>query len=189
MFSASKLEACKRCWLEVFDKHGISPSSFGTPFMSRWKDPLPDGLAVLAEVLWGISHSLTEKSVSVFAGKLRELVQSPTEDVFAYRTGELEAAAFLTSRVSPIAFEPTVHSGTPDANKPKNVDYSITLPCGEILVEATCADMRGGDRDAEATLNLIRRKLKKKKDQLDPVPDRRCVFAMKILVQTTILSS
>lgn len=175
-------------WTDVLNKYSIKLDNAGRPFLRRW-DALPerlsDELTVTADMLWAISNSLTEKSVPVFADKVRELVLCRSEDDYLFCLSELEVAALLASRVSPIAFEPAVPLRTRSGAKPPSSDYSVNLPSGELFIEATTIDLRNTPTDDEAVLKRVKRKLSDKRRQA--LRDRVYVVAMKVLGPSQML--
>jgi hypothetical protein len=175
-------------WTEVLTKYAINLDNAGSPFLRRW-DPLPerlsDELTITADILWAISNCLTTKSVPVFADKVRELVLCRSEDEYLFCLSELEVAALLASRVSPIAFEPAVPLRIRGEAKPPSSDYSVNLPGGELFIEATTIDLRNTPFDDEAILKRVKRKLNDKRHQA--FRDRVYVVVMKVLGQAEML--
>lgn len=94
----------------------------------------------LAQVLYVLDRNVTTKSVPVLLEKVRELLRPPArDDAFEELLSELELAAVLASRVSPIAFEPLVPPSAHKSpkTKPRSPDYAVRLPDGDVCFEVT----------------------------------------------------
>lgn len=178
----AKRQAAFRVWKNAFDKYRIDVTCAGRPFQSRWIETpseFSDDLTFAADILWGISNSLTEKSVPIFAEKVKNLVKARREHDYLMCLSELEFPGLLASLVSPIAFEPAVPLEANPAAKPPSSDYSICLPSGEVFIEATTIDLRDGCIDSEAIMKRLDRKLDEKRRQA--IRDRIYLLALKIL--------
>lgn len=167
---------------DAFAKFRTKPADAGHAFQRRWRDSasqLSDELAYLGDILWAISNSLTQKSSPVFADKVRSLLRSRTDNEYSLCLAELEVAAILASRASPIAFEPVVPLGASPAAKPRSSDYSVTLPSGEIIIEATTIDLQETPINAEVVFERMKRKLQEKRQQA--FRDRVYLLVLKVL--------
>jgi hypothetical protein len=136
-------------------------------------------------VLWAVAHNITKRSEPIFAGKVRQFVTSGTEEQYLFSLAELETAALLASRVSPFAFEPSVKDVSDTANKPRNADYSVSLPSGEVHIEATTFDLREHSLTEDSLLKSLENKLRDKRRQA--FRERIYVLAITLLGPPEIL--
>ena len=169
-------------WNKAFERYQISFREAGEPFRRQWvssPEHLSDELTYAAQILWAINASLTEKSSPVFGQKIRQLIEGRTENEYQLVLSELEVAALLASHVSPIAFEPAVPVMADPASKPSSTDYSVSLPSGEIFIEATTFDLRTRAISAETLMKPLDYKLREKMRQA--VRDRVFILAVKLL--------
>lgn len=127
-------------WRDLFARHLPTwPESPQGALAQLWRDPSPAAgclLIWIAQVLFTVSRALTAKSVAPFEDKLGELLRLEHAQ-FEELVAELEVAAGLSERVSPIAFEPLVPEGAPPHRKPYSPDYGIRLPDGDLPIETT----------------------------------------------------
>jgi hypothetical protein len=178
-------EFARSLWADAFVNFAVDLGRANVPFTSRWQVRASDKrhpLTHVAHVMWAISNSHTEKGKQLLAQKVRELVYSGDEDDFIARVGELEAAAILSSRVSPIVFEPAVLPDTDPSNVPPSADYSVSPPGGEVFIEVTTTDVRA-ELDQESLFRRMHNILRKKRTQA--FRDRAYVLAIKIIGTST----
>lgn len=177
---SKRLSAYKR-WTNALEKYDLNLSMAGEPFRRRWVEPpgqFSNELSVASEVLSAISNTHTTKSSRVVEEKVRRLVSSRDENQYLLTLSELEVPALLACRVSPIAFEPAVPVNADSAKTPPSSDHSISMPSGEILVEATTLDLRHTPNDSETVLRRLKRKLGDKRHQ----SSRDCPYVLAIKV-------
>lgn len=90
----------------------------------------------VAQIFYALDRSITKKSVPVLHEKFRSLLES-TGAQFDELLTELEIAAALVERFSPIMLEPLVPISAPPGAKPKSPDFALRVHEGDVCIEAT----------------------------------------------------
>ena len=106
---------------------------------SHWAIDNPQSVCFLiwiAQVLYKLDCAKTEKSVNVFAEKIKQLMKLNLYQL-TEALRELEIGAALSERFSPISFEPYVPVDNTYDSKPISPDYGIKLPEGWVDIEST----------------------------------------------------
>lgn len=118
------------------------PSNPIGPLRSKWVSSDEYSAAYLihlAQVLWQLSNkNTTEKSYQILCEKVRMLLRPPRDAAYEETLIELEVAASLSGRASPISFEPLVSAALANSpSKPKSPDYALRLPDCDVTIEVT----------------------------------------------------
>ncbi|MBB5376042.1 hypothetical protein HNQ07_001499 [Deinococcus metalli] len=121
----------------------------------------------VAQIVYVLDRNVTQRSVPIFRDKLKQILRPPRrEGSFEELLSELEAAALLAHRVSPISFEPLVPESAIFApNKPRSPDYGVRLPDGDVCFEVTNVHielLESWDIAAQHMGDLINRQVLKK---------------------------
>ncbi|WP_420627828.1 hypothetical protein [Candidatus Leptofilum sp.] len=91
-----------------------------------------------ADTLGRLRKNITEKSITTYIKKFKELLQTKKENQFEETLLELRFARALCELVSPISFEPFVPQETKAlGQQPRSPDYAMRLPDGDIQIEVT----------------------------------------------------
>lgn len=169
-FRVNDLIVARSVYADVFaDLDPQWPSDPIGPLASHW---LADGsysatyLIHVARVLWQLSNgNITTKSFPILRDKVLMLLRPPTLAAYEETLIELEVAASLSERASPISFEPLVPDDLSDApSKPRSPDYGLRLPESDGTVEVTVWHwkmMRDWDLMATELRNRLEVKLAK----------------------------
>jgi hypothetical protein len=105
----------------------------------------------IAQIFYILDRSITKKSVPVLRDKFLLLLVS-TGAQFDELLAELEIAAALVERFSPIMLEPLVPISALPGAKPKSPDFALRVLEGDVCIEATVLRVGLLDRwDREAT--------------------------------------
>ncbi len=108
---------------------------------TKWKGSGPSStcdLINMAADFQRLQDRCEESSRLVLVEKFKELVRASDRRQFDALDTELQIAAQLSDRVTPIIFEPLVPLADLKASKkPKSPDYSIVLPDGQVAIEVT----------------------------------------------------
>jgi hypothetical protein len=162
MFGANDLAVARSVWRDVFAR--VAPNWPSCPrggLAARWNDVSTTSgcqLIWIAQVIWKLSRALTARSVSAFHDKMRDLLQLEGLQ-FEELLTELEVAAGLSERVSPVSFEPLVKDPSKKEQKSYSPDYAFRLPDGDVLVEVTVLRIGAFDRwnkEAKALTEYLR---------------------------------
>lgn len=148
-FALSDLTIARSVWRDIFTRHAPNwPTGARGTLAVLWQDSSAHASCLLiwiAQVLWRVSRALTSKSVGPFERKVQDLLKLDGRQ-FEELLTELEIAAGLSERVSPIAFEPLVPYGASEDRKPYSPDYAVRLPDGDLLIETTVLRIAAFDR-------------------------------------------
>jgi hypothetical protein len=142
VFKERDLKIAKNYLLSAIKR--INPSWLDNPIGNlalHWKT---DGqyaacyLIWVAQTLYKLDKNITQKSVPIFQSKFLELLKATNSTKFEETMTELEVAAAIVEKISPISFEPLVkESDFNSSEKPKSPDFAVRLPDGDILIEVT----------------------------------------------------
>lgn len=139
-YSQRDLENAKQYLKSALERH--APGWIATPrggLAVHWRGdgPYPASYLIhLSIILHTLDKSITAKSVSILREKFKSLLKlsGPQFDELAT---ELEIAAALVERFSPISFEPFVPEERASPSKPKSPDFALRLPEADVSIEAT----------------------------------------------------
>lgn len=90
----------------------------------------------IAQIFYSLDRSITKKSVPVLREKFRSLLEYQGAQ-FDELLAELEIAAALVERFSPISLEPLVPTSALPGAKPKSPDFALRVHEGDVCIEAT----------------------------------------------------
>ena len=152
----------------------------GGPYPASW-------LVHLAQVLYVLNNrNVTQKSLPILKIKLRELLRPPArKNAFEELLTELDFAAELSARASPVSFEPMVPEGMEfSGSKPKSPDYGIRLPHGDVAFEVTSVhfdflqrwDEAAHDFSAALGRDILKRNIRRSIDMSAPIEWQRADF-------------
>jgi hypothetical protein len=141
-WSPDNLKRAQVVWRDLLEQ--FAPEWLKEPQGELRKYWLSDGLApveYLIDLAWTLDHTygaITQKSTPVFISKFRQLIVSLGEE-FDNLLTELQVAALVGVRISPIAFEPFVPLQFDEAKKPVSADFGVRVPGGDVVIEVTVA--------------------------------------------------
>jgi hypothetical protein len=157
-YLVSALESCLPTWLSAprgtLAGHWLASGPYPTCFIIR-----------VAQIFYTLERSVTRRSVPVLREKLVLLFDASGAQ-FEELLGELEIAASLVERISPISLEPLVSERTSVGHKPSSPDFAIRLPEGDVCIEATTLRigiLNRWDREGEQLSEEISRYAKKRR--------------------------
>lgn len=111
------------------------------PLAHHWNHPTGQSATYLINIAAAVgrfSHSITKRSRPLLDAKIATLFRPANPMVFEEALAELEVAAIISGRFSPIAMEPYVpEEDFESPKKPSSADYAIITPNGPAVIEVT----------------------------------------------------
>ncbi len=142
IYSSQHLDLARDFWRGLLEQHDPRwlRKPIG-PLSVHWKAngvPAACFLINLAIDLEKLRVHCDPTSHVILDEKIAELLRRKKGRQFEATLTEIQVAALLADRITPITFEPLVPRDKHSApNKPKSPDYGIVLPDGNVLVEVT----------------------------------------------------
>jgi hypothetical protein len=160
-FRADDLIAARSVYKDIFaDLDPEWPNNPRGPLATHWRAESVYSVTYLihvARVLRQLSNrNVTTKSTPILRTKVKTLLRPPSPNAYEETLIELEVAAALSERISPISFEPLVPPSLSDApSKPRSPDFGLRLPESDVTVEVSVWHWQAL-RDWDSKINRLR---------------------------------